>query len=114
MRVWMGASLLVLGLLAPVGGQAAENVQNRLDRIERRLVGLEGQLEGFGGADSRAPVDQAAVSAKLGQMEEDNAKMYGAIEELGRSVELLAKKIDNVIKDVDLRLQDLEKKSTAQ
>ena len=112
MRLLLVLGLVTLACTAPHWAAASENVQNRLDRIERRLVGLEGQLEG--GSVAKAPVDQAAVSAKLGQMEEDNAKMYGAIEELGRSVELLAKKIDNVIKDVDLRLQDLEKKSIAQ
>ena len=93
---------------------AAEDTASRMDRIERRMMALEHQTFGSSKGEAGASGDAADVEARLGVMEEENAKLYGSVEELGKAVENLAKKIDLIVKDMDLRLQDLEKKSKAQ
>lgn len=95
---------------------AAEEVASRMDRIEKRMMALEHKTFAGGKTDAEGAStgDAADLEARLGAMEEENAKLYGSVEELGKAVEQLAKKIDLIVKDMDLRLQDLEKKSKAQ
>lgn len=108
----LGLAVFTL-LLSSSAAFAAEDTASRMDRIERRMMALEHQTFG-GSGGSAGGADTADLEARLGTMEEQNAKMYGSVEELSRAVEQLAKKVDLIVKDMDLRLQDLEKKSKAQ
>jgi tol-pal system protein YbgF len=51
----------------------------------------------------------ADFEARIQQLEEEWRKMYGAVEDLGHSVEKMADKVELITKDLDFRLQDLEK-----
>lgn len=116
----IATSLLSYPAYAEEGGDVIGKAI-RMDQMERRLMLLEQKL--FSGTAkevtaraSTRPVDVSSdvrmmladFEARIQQLEEEWRKMYGAVEDLGHSVEKMAEKVELITKDLDFRLQDLE------
>lgn len=95
-----------------------------IKRLERRLQALEqkvfnemkanaraGNIDNLPGTGSPAAASAAMADfeIRLQQLEEENRKIYGRAEELGHAVEKMAQKVELIVSDLDMRLQDLEK-----
>jgi tol-pal system protein YbgF len=117
--ILVGLSVISLPTTAEEGDIIGKAI--RMDQMERRLMLLEQKL--FSGTakevtarSSSRPVDVsgdvrmmlADFEARVQQLEEEWRKMYGAVEELGHSVDKMAEKVELITKDLDFRLQDLE------
>lgn len=110
MTLWR---LMVLALLVvPVWGHAqgvGDDMVGRLDRLERRLMALEGRtLPSTPGSAGVAGTALADMEQRMQELEQENSQMNGGVERLSNAVERLAKKVDELAKDFDLRLRDLE------
>lgn len=85
-----------------------EKLERRLMALEQKIYNLPAPTEG-----AAAPAQNNAMladfEARLQSLEEESGKVYGAVEELGNTVEKFAKKMEMISKDFDLRLQDIEK-----
>lgn len=77
-------------------------LKERLMALEQKIYSDPGQQEVSSGTL------MADFQARLGNLEEESQKVYGAMEELGYTVNEFAKKMDLIAKDFDLRLGDLE------
>ena len=81
--------------------------QQRIERIENRLIAIESKVLGEGGgANSTLMADH---EARLQALEAESSKIYGTAEEVAHAVERLAEKVDMIAKDLELRLQDIER-----
>jgi tol-pal system protein YbgF len=78
-------------------------------RLKERLMALEQKIySNPAQQDTSSGTLMADFQARLGNLEEEAQKVYGAVEELGYTVNEFAKKMDLIAKDFDLRLSDLE------
>lgn len=111
-------ALFVTGLAfaAPLFVHAQETTD---DRLMRRLMALENKVFSMDNVPT-ADVDNAGAKAvladfevRLSQLEEENRKLYGGVEELAHSVEQLARKLDLIAEDLSMRLQDVEQNGVA-
>lgn len=104
-------ALLSLSILtAPVLASAQDAAY--IEKLERRLMAMEQKMYNQNGASSGNagnPAMLADLEARLQQLEEEASRVYGAVEELGNTVEQFAKKMEVISKDFDMRLQDIEK-----
>lgn len=116
------AGLMLAGaVLAPAGGAWAQSRNTRalLDKIERlesRTIDLERQVyQGrppppSAGARSRAePARATDLELRLMQIEEDNRRLTGQLEESQHANRQLTKRLDQLVVDVDQRLKELER-----
>lgn len=100
--------MTVLGaFMAPVLAFSQEETE--VGKLKERLMALEQKIYS-GNVGSSAPAGRvmADFEARLGGLEEEAQKVYGAVEELGYTVDEFAKKMDLIAKDFDLRLTDIE------
>lgn len=103
--------VLVVWLMVPLALQAQVlgGTGERLERLERRLVALEGRaLPAGSGADGMAGSVLADLEQRMQQLENESSQMNGGVERLSNAVERLARQVEQLAKDVDLRLRDLE------
>lgn len=111
--VMVSASMLVLA--ATSWGQAvsvdAESLVQRLDAIEKRLGAAEGRRSStasnpnIGGLSGYTAAD---LEQRMTILEEDSSKLRGSTDRSLMAIERLAKRFDDYIKDLDMRLADIE------
>lgn len=108
--------LLTTSAIVGFAGLAnAQSLDDKLYRIEKRMVAMEKQVYSGNAGVSAVSADNkllAKTQADLIRMQERNAELYGKIEELGYAVEQLSSQIKLMHEDVDFRLNDLEKNDT--
>lgn len=98
----------------------ANSLLQRFDRLEKRLMAMEGRM--FNDATKAQNIGSTALNdtsyaaaatpntvIRLQELEDESSALYGSVEKLGYSVELLVKRLDKFAEDVEIRLQDLEK-----
>jgi len=111
---FLATTLFVMPLLASAQDTRADRLERRLMQLEQQLYAMQGGLTGKttpAAASGKGTVDNSVIAdfeARLGQMEEEANRVYGAVEELGHAVDEFAKKMELISKDFDLRIQDLE------
>ena len=124
----MVAGCLVLAtatmVAAPVWGQNAVVLTDRLDRIERRLLALERHVYRGEEPPTEAltpPNNPGAVTdpmeglhVRISEFEEQLQNLTGGIEEIGFTVRQLATRLDRLVTDMNFRLRSVEQASTAQ
>lgn len=104
-------SLVMVSAFLPsaVAQEAQEdgmNAEQRIERLENRLIAIESKVLGEGGgANSTLMADH---EARLQALEAESSQIYGTAEEVAHAVERLAQKVDMIAKDLELRLQDIE------
>lgn len=103
--------MTILGAaLAPALAFAQEETE--IGKLKERMMALEQKIYSNSGSTTVSPSSNnrmmADFEARLYNLEEESQKVYGAVEELGHSVDEFAKKMDLIAKDFDLRLTDLE------
>ncbi len=85
----------------------------RFDRIERRLMALEKKL--FSASTNQAVIQAGTglgdYEIRLQELETESTSLYGGVEQIGNSVEILATKIEKMAEDIEMRLQDIERLS---
>lgn len=124
------AALFAACLSGPVLAQDMQNLMNRLTRMERDMQDLQRQLyRGTGTGITATPVTPAPITSgsaasgseavegsyaarlevRLQQLEAVIRSLTGKIEEVEFKVEQNSNRIDRLVRDVDFRLQALEK-----
>ena len=108
------AGLLAAAFAVPALAQTADvnRLADRLERIERRMVGLENKTFSTPGAPS-ARTDLSDYEIRLSELERENTQLYGAVEKLGNAVTALEERLSRTLADLELRLQDIEKQQAA-
>ena len=106
------AFLLAFPVMAAQAADAPANntdadTQARLQRLENRMMALERRMLGTSG-DSERSTMLADHEARIQALEAESSKIYGTAEEVGQAVTALAKKVELISSDIELRLQDLE------
>lgn len=104
MKIIVLSITILTVLTAPILAFGQEDTE--VGRLKQRLMALEQKI--YNNNNSSADTMMADFEARLGGLEEESQKVYGAVEELGYSVDEFAKKMDLIAKDFDLRLVDLE------
>ena len=105
----------MLAASGPSWGQAvsvdAESLVQRLDAIEKRLSVAEGRRSSsaaspnIGGLSGYTAAD---LEQRMTILEEDSSKLRGSTDRSLMAIERLAKRFDDYIKDLDMRLADIE------
>lgn len=131
------AALMVLALTAlPAAAQDVQNLLNRIDRMEREMQDLQRQLyRGSGTGITATPVTPAPITSgtsttsaaagnqgagfdtsyaarvevRLQQLETLIRSLTGKIEEVEFKVEQNSGRLDRLVRDIDFRLQALER-----
>tara|TARA_Y100001960_G_C14774637_1_gene882308 strand:+ start:2251 stop:3075 length:825 start_codon:yes stop_codon:yes gene_type:complete len=89
----------------------------KIGRIEKRMIALEKQVySGKSNTSGGVQADNkllAQMQVKLDNMQEQNANLYGKVEELSFAVEKLAEQVKLMSEDFDYRLNELETKAAA-
>lgn len=88
------------------GSDAEMGVEQRLERLENRLIAMESRILGESGSGNSTLM--ADHEARLQALEAESSKIYGTAEEVAHAVERLAQKVDMIAKDLELRLRDIE------
>jgi tol-pal system protein YbgF len=96
----------------------AASLLHRLDAIEARLKTAEAR----GSRSAVVPMNGGTISgnayslndldSRMGDLERQMGQMNGADERLQYAITQLAKRFDDYVKDIDLRLSDLEARTT--
>ena len=81
-------------------------LEQSLKRIENRLIALD--LMVLGESKVSGSTMLADHEGRIQALEVESSKVYGVAEEVGNSVGTLAKKVDLISSDIDLRLTDIE------
>ena len=123
------AVVLVIALLAGLAGgggivsaQVRPNELNalyqRIDRLERELSDVQGQL--YRGGVPRAPVSTgvdrkitAGLSVRITELEGQISQLTGRIEELQFLLNRTKTRVDKLVEDVDFRLSAIERNMAA-
>ncbi len=87
--------------------ESSNDVKNQIDRVENRLIAIERMV--LGSAKSGNSTMLADHEARIQSLELESSKVYGTAEEVGNAVAVLAKKVELIASDLELRLQDIEK-----
>ena len=130
------ALMFISAMALPAAAQDVQNLMNRLNRMERDMQDLQRQLYRGGGTGitatpvTPAPITNgntsssadagnqsggfdtsyaARVEVRLQQLETLIRSLTGKIEEVGFKVEQNSGRIDRLVRDVDFRLQALER-----
>ncbi|MDP6708587.1 MAG: YbgF trimerization domain-containing protein, partial [Alphaproteobacteria bacterium] len=119
---WAGgpAALTIVALgLAPIFGVSAQSrgdLLDRIERLERRTVDLERQLyrgrrppTSATSAAPRTPARATDLELRMMQLEQELRRLTGQSEESGHGARQLAKRLDQLVGDVDVRLKELER-----
>ena len=125
----LGATLLLaaLGAAAPALAQSRDlqQMQDRMDRLERELSTLQRQayggqapasgspyapapLAGSAGGTPASPAEAARLEVRLSELEKVLATLTGRVEELTFQNQSLQNRLDKLVTDVDFRLRTLE------
>lgn len=94
---------------------AQTNADAKISRIEKRMIALEKQVYSGKSQIGGVTADNkllAQMQANLDNMQEQNANLYGKVEELSYAVEKLAEQVKLMSEDFDYRLNELEDKTT--
>lgn len=110
---------LLLTTCAIIGLTGFANAQTdayaKINRIEKRMIAIEKQVySGKSAVPGNVSADNkllAQTQVQLNNMQEQNAKLYGKIEELSYAVEKLAEQVKLMSEDFDYRLNELETKA---
>lgn len=110
---------LLLGSLTPQSA-AAQSVDDQIQRLQRELSDLQRQVYGGetppAGASSGAgvaPTQAARIELRLNQFEDQLRDLTGRVEEMQFQADSVASRLDRLVADVDLRLQQLEQGAPA-
>ncbi|NIA70488.1 tol-pal system protein YbgF [Pelagibius litoralis] len=122
-RSWIGrilATVLLCGLgLQPA---AAQSVDDRIERLQRELSDLQRQVYGgdagaaaasSGGSAGLSSTQAARIELRLNQFESELRTLTGQVEEMRFETESVSSRMDRLVADVDLRLQQLEQGGVA-
>lgn len=112
---------LLLTTCAFIGLANTANAQSdayaKINRIEKRMIAIEKQVySGNSSVKTGVTADNkllAQTQVKVDNMQDQNAKLYGKIEELSYAVEKLADQVKLMSEDFDYRLNELENKADA-
>lgn len=85
----------------------SNDIKNQIERVENRLIAIERVV--LGSAKSGNSTMLADHEARVQSLELESSKVYGTAEEIGNAVAILAKKVELIASDLELRLQDIEK-----
>ncbi|MAF30929.1 MAG: tol-pal system protein YbgF [Magnetococcales bacterium] len=91
------------------GSLAYAQEETEIGKLKQRLMALEQKI--YSNSSQKSATSgtlMADFQARLSNLEDEAQKVYGAVEELGFTVNEFAKKMDLISKDIDLRLTDLE------
>ena len=109
--------LIVALLLAATPAFAQEDVQDRLDRVERDLSLLQKQVYNSPGGESDGAVPVAAsgpATVQYQQLQEQLRELRGQIEQIQYQANKNAQDLQKYMGDTDYRLQALEQKAATQ
>lgn len=121
-RIWAHGRLLaasvctalLFGSLVPQTA-SAQSVDDQIQRLQRELSDLQRQVYGGetppAGASSGggvAPTQAARIELRLNQFEDQLRDLTGRVEEMQFQADSVASRLDRLVADVDLRLQQLE------
>jgi len=92
------------------------DIDSKVNRVERRMIALEKQV--FSGKSPVGGVSAdnkllAQTQAEMQHMGEQNAKLYGKVEELSYAIDKLTEQLKLMSEDFDFRLNDLEQGKTS-
>lgn len=92
-----------------VTNPAFSQEDTEVGKLKERLMALEQKIYSNPAQEKASSGTlMADFQVRLSNLEEESQKVYGAVEELGFTVNEFAKKMDLISKDFDLRLTDLE------
>lgn len=92
---------------------AAQSVDDQIQRLQRELSDLQRQVYG-GEAPAAAtgtgvsPTQAARIELRLNQFEAELRRLTGEVEEMRFQTDSVTERLDRLVADVDLRLQQLE------
>lgn len=83
-----------------------QDLTARLERLEQRLAALEEKI--FTSNNSINAERVADHEIRLQEMERESSQLYGKIEEVGKTLNVLSQKLDMLTNDLTFRLEELE------
>ncbi|MCP4354515.1 MAG: tol-pal system protein YbgF [Proteobacteria bacterium] len=92
------------------------DIDGKVSRVERRMIALEKQVFSGKSPVSNVSADNkllAQTQAEMQSMREQNAKLYGKVEELSYAIDKLTEQLKLMSEDFDFRLNDLEQGKTS-
>ncbi len=115
-RVWIAAicaaALLGGATLQPVAAQSVddqiERLQRELSDLQRQVYGGETPPAGAASGGGLAPTQAARIELRLNQFEAQLRDLTGRVEDMQFQSDSVASRLDRLVADVDLRLQQLE------
>ncbi len=106
-------------IIAPAYAQSSRDLQNRISRLENEIETLNRAIyrgerppAGAGGGSNSA-AENAQTEVRLQQMEMELRELRGKIEEQGYEVGQISERLDRALADMDLRMQELERKGVS-
>ena len=112
-------AILLLGGLA-LQPAAAQSVDDQIQRLQRELSDLQRQVysgetppAGASSGAGVAPTQAARIELRLNQFEDQLRDLTGRVEEMQFQADSVASRLDRLVADVDLRLQQLEQGAPA-
>ncbi|MFD2204100.1 tol-pal system protein YbgF [Kiloniella antarctica] len=123
-RMVAGAVVVLLAFPANSWAQNSEvqGLVNKIDRLQRELVTLQqhvyqGKTPSAAdlaavGSDTGGGVNSGRVELRLSQVENQMRKLTGQFEEVNFQLSQIGKRLDKLVADTDLRLQNLENGNT--
>ncbi len=116
-------TVTMLAVTTTSWGQAvsvdAESLVQRLDAIEKRLSTAETRRSTSGSASQPnlgglSSYTAADLDQRVGTLEDETSQLRGSSDRALMAIERLAKRFDDYIKDLDMRLADIEERIEAQ
>ncbi|WP_299397430.1 tol-pal system protein YbgF [Pelagibius sp.] len=106
----MLAAVLVVGNPQSL---AAQSVDDQIQRLQRELSDLQRQVYGgeapaTGTGAGVSPTQAARIELRLNQFEAELRSLTGQVEEMRFQTDSVTERLDRLVADVDLRLQQLE------
>lgn len=102
------SGIAILSTLIAVN-PALSQEDTEVGKLKERLMALEQKIYSNPAQEKASSGTlMADFQVRLSNLEDESQKVYGAVEELGFTVNEFAKKMDLIAKDFDLRLTDLE------
>ncbi len=108
------AALLCALATAPALAQSVDDQIQRLQRelsdLQRQVYGAEAGSEAAAGSGSSGvtPTQAARIELRLNQFESELRSLTGQVEEMRFVTDSVSERLDRLVADVDLRLQQLE------